>query len=202
MTELVRLQTGMAGFVKDPSPGGWLIRLGAVLRDPRALWRWKPNHEFTLIRRGPLTEVYHATLAKGVHFQSWDSFLDEHRGSDVRIVPLDVFGARSDYLEDALHYEGTPYEKLPGMARIPWNRNGGGTDNLFCSELGSLLRLRALARVAAQRAAGLCFEWMDKLEAEIGWAAGLAPSNTEPDEDWVRAKKVRPWLKPSQVTAR
>lgn len=198
----MRLETGMLVFERGFRPASVLIHVGAWLRSAARLFRWVPNHVGIVVRLGDVPHVFHATHERGCHFVTWAGFVATRPEKSVRVVPLEAWGVRGDILKFAQELEGIPYERLLGMAGIPFDRNPNeGTGRLFCSELVALLLHKCLATVAAQRAQGLRHPWMASVEAEFGFVRKLRPAQTEPDELWVPARKLRGWLKAGDLEA-
>jgi len=102
------------------------------------------------------TWIYESHFGKGVNKERYDVWVKKNKSH--RITEMDATGHRYRIAKAARHFYGYPYEDVLSMWKIPFDKKGRSSEEIFCTEL--ILRIYDMAGMS------LC----------------LDPENTSPEE--------------------
>lgn len=133
----------------------FFIRLGTA---PGSIlnFKWAASHTALIVQEGGELMVYESRFGEGVSNSPFDVWVKKNK--DYRLTPVHVTTRRHAIGRAARALHGYDYENVLEMWKIPFNKKGRTSKDLFCTEF--VLRVYDMA----------------------GVGFGLDPENTSPEE--------------------
>lgn len=125
---------------KFGNPISFLIRLATAPKQTLSL-KWASSHTALVVQEGGDLWIYEANKGRGVHKEQYVIWAKHNK--DHRLTEMNVTGHRHAIARAARSFYGYEYEDVLQMWKIPFDKKGKTSKQLYCTEF--VLRVYDLA---------------------------------------------------------